>query len=167
MEATGHVDPSIAVNTAKGGMTMQQLSQILRLAYHATQFGDPHLPPFNYRGPTSAFAEVVGVLADLSLGRVFQRREALARLFLCFVGGKGLCSKSLHQRGLGFSEDSSACSPTAPLGVSLAHRGLWLHPEVRPCPIVCSWMPRRSGYGMLMMLAADGHSNSPCKTEIC
>eukprot|EP00913_Durusdinium_trenchii_P021013 g19746.t1 len=29
-------------------MTMQQLSQILRLAYHATQFGDPHLPPFNY-----------------------------------------------------------------------------------------------------------------------
>ncbi|CAK9000608.1 unnamed protein product [Durusdinium trenchii] len=63
MEATGHVDPSIAVNTAKGGMTMQQLSQILRLAYHATQFGDPHLPPFNYRGPTSAFAEVVGFIS--------------------------------------------------------------------------------------------------------
>lgn len=58
MEPNAHVDPSIAVNTATGGMSMQQISHILRLVYYVTPFGDPHLLPFNYTGPTGAFAEV-------------------------------------------------------------------------------------------------------------
>lgn len=57
MEAGTTVDPNVAVNTAGGGMTMQQLSHLLRLAYHTTPFGDPHPAPFNYTGPTAAFAE--------------------------------------------------------------------------------------------------------------
>eukprot|EP00913_Durusdinium_trenchii_P013618 g12788.t1 len=63
MEAGTTVDPNVAVNTAGGGMTMQQLSHLLRLAYHTTPFGDPHPAPFNYTGPTAAFAEVVGFLS--------------------------------------------------------------------------------------------------------
>lgn len=44
-------------NTAKGGMTMAQLTHILRLAYHATAFGDPHAAPFNYTGQGRGISE--------------------------------------------------------------------------------------------------------------
>ncbi|CAK9081230.1 unnamed protein product [Durusdinium trenchii] len=59
MDPSAPMDP-IARNTAKGGMTMQQLSHILRLAYYATPFGDPHQEPFNYTGYDAAFADMVG-----------------------------------------------------------------------------------------------------------
>lgn len=102
MEATGHVDPSIAVNTAQGGMTMQQLSQILRLAYHATQFGDPHLPPFNYTGPTSAFAEVVGVLADSYI--FFSNGESISVVPSCSISWLSKGQKISHE-----SRDEELC----------------------------------------------------------
>ncbi|CAK9115168.1 unnamed protein product [Durusdinium trenchii] len=68
MDPSISVGPSIARNTAKGGMTMQQLSHILRLAYYATPFGDPHKDPFNYTGYDAVFAERVGFVSLLQGG---------------------------------------------------------------------------------------------------
>lgn len=64
MEASAS-PPSGATNTAKGGMTMQQLLGILRLAYHTTSFGDPTAPPFSYTAGAGSlsFADAVGFLS--------------------------------------------------------------------------------------------------------
>ncbi|CAK9072021.1 Uncharacterized protein SCF082_LOCUS35505, partial [Durusdinium trenchii] len=63
MKPSATVDPSLAKNTVDKGMTMQQLTDILRLAYHTTPFGDPQAAPFNFSAASATFAETVGFLS--------------------------------------------------------------------------------------------------------
>ncbi|CAK9001676.1 unnamed protein product [Durusdinium trenchii] len=62
MEESAQIEPSIAIDTASGGMTMGQLSEILRdQSYYTVPFGDPHDLPFNYTGNAADIDKVISV----------------------------------------------------------------------------------------------------------
>lgn len=58
------VDPSKAIDTAAGGMSMKTFTHIMRSQnYYATSFGDASEPPFSYKGTKANFGSPVGFLS--------------------------------------------------------------------------------------------------------